>query len=130
MRKIKFRGKDTIGKWLNGGFYGSVQTHIIHDFGGYPTFAFTEVEPETVGQFSGMYDCEGNEIYDGDIIKNRETCTICKIIWKNGCWCVDYHNSDLINERISLYDELSQWSFKVVGNIHDNPELLKLLSKV
>ena len=67
MRKIKFRGKDETGKWRYGGIYGSVQPHIIHDFGDYPTSAYTQVKPETIGQFTGAYDCHGVEIYECDI---------------------------------------------------------------
>lgn len=76
-----------------------------------------------------MYDCNGREIYEGDIIKAVDSCGIVEVIWKQGCWCVDNYNLDLADERFCLYDELRERDWEVVGNIHDNPELLKELNK-
>jgi len=71
MRTIKFRGKTSKGAWL----YGDLE-HCVDD-GTKMTYIFDDVlsqggavVPETVGQFTNLTDCEGNEIYDGDIIES------------------------------------------------------------
>ena len=131
MRTIKFRGKTELtGEWVYGFFSmgGSVRfeyqnqverivpRYLIDDG------LLHDVIPETVGQFTGLHDKNGKEIYDGDIIK--EDNLIHKILWINEasafCRC-DLKYMD-IRYRISR-DAMSY--IEVIGNIHDNPELLK-----
>jgi YopX protein len=66
MREIKFRGKNQDGKWM----IGSLVTHnggcnIISSPNGRPRAVY----PETVGQFTGLHDVYGHEIYEGDIVE-------------------------------------------------------------
>ena len=156
MRTIKFRGKtckDDIwvyGQYLesniswynrkphkewivsstisNGGFIAMIQRYPVID--------------ETIGQYTGLQDKNGVEIYEGDIV--RVSCVPMKYIGTNAipyavdCVCVFFQGSFLY-KRISPFDKqkLSRnWTYKpmnrldikeveVIGNIHDNPELLK-----
>ena len=82
------------------------------------------VRTSTIGQFTSLYDKNGKEIYEGDIIKHGTFIGV-----------VDWHpiGNFFINENygkrqdkcISLGEMLENHSFIVVGNIHDNPELLE-----
>lgn len=82
-----------------------------------------EVDIKTIGQFTGLHDKNGREIYEGDIIKYKDSRGkhIEKVIFDKGCFYAGIHNGSstrvapkLINTRIS----------EVIGNIYDNPELL------
>ena len=92
-----------------------------------------EVIPKTVGQFTGLCDCNGKEVYEGDIIKS---------MYNDIYHVIGYNESrgaftaTLINEYMDNTDGLKtecnveqKWLCDtkkvVVGNIYDNPELLK-----
>jgi hypothetical protein len=128
-REIGFRARRVdSGKWVYG-FYCRIQnddsgyTHIIKEdttrhIQNVKQTSF-EVIPETVGQFTGMYDKNGKEIYEGDIwfddgIAGEVIFDECKfkIKWGNGSKG-DLHT----NVTTSLIG-------KVIGNIYENPELL------
>lgn len=90
-----------------------------------------EVIPDTVGQFTGLYDENDKEIFEGDIIKviyddgteyTTEVCTY------GGTLCVDVEGEDYdftaIDFAVDIW-EANCCEFEVIGNIHDNPELLE-----
>lgn len=75
-----------------------------------------DVDEKTIGQYTGLKDRNGREIYEGDVLR-FDNYTI-KVEWLNGGFC-DCHS----NINISLrYFSLNH--YEVIGNIHDNPELL------
>ena len=147
MREILFRGKYVdAGEWVEGCLlHDSEQneSYIAEHFE-YNTVSIREVIPETVGQYTGLTDKNGKKIFEGDIIKFcRYACDwmdkeeydieISVVEFENGCFVLDKtYSSDGYNELSCVYGEISHIDgtyedcaiFEVIGNIHDNGELL------
>lgn len=141
MRTIKFRGKDLeTGEWL----FGNIQVPSKEDVE-YFMWDYEhnqkEVIPDTVGQFTGLLDKNGKEIYEGDILRGDEypfnydgvDNYFAEVVWADNV-CGFYritHKKDnstvrgISHGNWSELDEEDIKSFEVIGNIHDNPELLK-----
>lgn len=117
-RDIVFRGKSkNTGEWVFGNLFDKDnigRTHI-----GTTVRMYFDIDPETVGQFTGMTDKTGKKIFEGDIIKwidSDGNNRIDKVLFSNGGFhlCNIYYN-------IGGYKGNS---LEVIGNIHDNKELL------
>ena len=125
MREIKFRGKNG-SPWVygNGYFINGEGEHII------VSGRFYEVEPNTVGQFTGLYDKNGKEIYDGDICR-METGRCSHFVYMSVEWNMESaaFGFRLKGETyIGCSEAFRRWiaegRVEVIGNIHDNPELI------
>lgn len=128
MRTIKFRGKADY-LWVCGNLQicnlkgGRDLAYII----GYTEEATTViVDIRTIGQFTGLHDKNGKEIYEGDIIKASHG-TIHYIVYDNDLAC--------FKAVVARYNPLGEYSTlskgwiarfnqEVIGNVHDNPELI------
>ena len=106
MRKIKFRGRDRDGKW----YFGNLK--LREDDPTWAAVAAWVVDPETVGEFTGLQDINGVDIYEGDIIQDKNLDGAFRILAEG------FKGED-------LYWTLKHDNFKVIGNIHDNPDLLE-----
>lgn len=81
-----------------------------------------KVISETVGQFTGLVDSNGTKIFEGDILNTEYGRTIGYVVYKNGCFSVqDSHSL----HRPAIDIVMAEHSVDVIGNIHDNPELLE-----
>lgn len=132
MREILFRGKRTDnGEWVEGyymyddipPFTNEPRTEIVrggaHQWG-YSMIPY-EVVPETVGQYTGLTDKNGKKIFEGDILKGSWE-TILTIFYDEISSSYRVKTSTG-HEREPSYYGIDKW--EIIGNIHDNPELLK-----
>ncbi len=151
-RQIIFRGKCTpeskyAGEWVFGSYVQceNGETLIIYAQSDNCTSTY-HVIPDSVGQFTGLYDKNGNEIYEGDILRkstfydndftetylDRDTVGVVRILPSCGttiCDCIVYETDDpyeekKMKERIKRAHVVGKRS-EVIGNVYDNPELLK-----
>ena len=138
MRTIKFRGKDAeTGEWLVG--------DIIQRIGYFPSILFPynsngkihysecAVDANTIGQFTGLYDINEKEIFEGDIVEwcffYLETEILHKgvIEWHQGGFAfnvIDNYRHDVGWYGISDLNTDTESDVRVVGNIHDNLDLI------
>ena len=128
MREILFRGKDKFdGEWYVGSLthdrkYGNCFIEVCVHQG-----ITKEVIPETVGQYTGLTDKNGTRVFEGDILLGYldelfpEDESRYEVIWHDYGWHIrsngllDTPDNDWLKEN-----------FEVIGNIHDNPELLEV----
>lgn len=146
MREILFRGKKHNGTWAYG-ILIHVDTYCciledeekVHPMN-YPylddelgTFdgKATPVNPETVGEYTGLVDKNNVKIYEGDIVRTKYG-RLCIVVWfaspQHNGWDltpVDTIENILYTKCPDLYDIYKRDNLKVIGNIHDNPELMK-----
>lgn len=130
MREIKFRGKCIAnGEWV----YGSLLLWpdgcctILESKDGCNYVWKRDIDPGTVGQFTGMKDRNGKEIFEGDIVNyivgrprifDRED-----IDWMQNTAVISMELKLVWTEILN--PKTHYWDIDVIGNIHDNPELLK-----
>lgn len=131
MREIKFRGKTLDGRWIYGDLwhrpYAKDCVTIVSFMEDTGTTGGLEVIPETVGQYTGLKDKNGKEIYEGDIVENT-TQTVYLGDKYEVVWNKNYAGYQLMSDGFTSNIPLIQnfMSYKVIGNIYENPELLNV----
>lgn len=121
IKNIKFKAKRLDnGKWVEGDLKHSTSYIGI----GYPSSSFPDVpvvhrvDPDTVCMFTGLTDCEGKEIWEGDMIKSPYLENVATVEWDDslcGFKCVDERR--YINYSLRALVESSGWS--LIGNKFD-----------
>ena len=133
MREIIFRGKRTDnGEWVEGYYYKAKYCRTDDELCDYITVPHPKeynepsshyiVDPDTVGQYAGLKDKNGTKIFEGDIGRRRDDIFL--IDWSEEKAAFVMIFNDYICEILYLEE---MWDdAEVVGNIHDNPELLEV----
>ena len=129
IREVIFRGKRLDdGKWLQGDLRQFKAGMYIESFRADGCKLNYDVDPKTVGQFTGLTDKNGKKIFEGDIVaydveeEGVRYTDYAVIEWsKNGMRYAVKWGRGYADEWLEKSDESS---FRVAGNIHDNPELL------
>ena len=128
MREILFRGKTKVyNKWVYGWYCGKILNHDMHSTEESSqiiddkTLYWHTCEPETCGQFTGLTDKNGKKIFEGDIVRNGNYTMIVVLY--------DFHAAFMLAFRVDgdYFEAISNSHIclEVIGNIHDNPELLE-----
>jgi uncharacterized phage protein (TIGR01671 family) len=137
MREIKFRGiRVDNGEWVIGFLTGSPHEDTCYILPQYDWETKYEVEPKSVGQYTGLKDKNGVEIHEGDIVRIHNF----KTTFKNGDPTIDFRvfaiernqytyafNNSIIYMPLSGYDINSgdMYEIEKLGNIYDNKELIE-----
>lgn len=132
MREILFKAKQlNDGKWIEGYlikiFADDYRIATVDDIGcaytrnGVYDGYMTEIDPNTICQYTGLTDKNGNKIWENDVVKHVTECGVYKCSY-------DLYNCeyqfDNKNESFGM-GYASIHKFEVIGNIFDNPELMK-----
>lgn len=139
MRDILFRGKTKGGAWLYGGiaFQEGGDVAIVHTLDYYKSLYDLGIEadyviPETVGEFTGLYNGAGQRIFEDDIVRfegnlyrvRREDETPGGY-WASTAYILQHIGWDDYMSFVDTIDDFcNEICVEIIGNIHDNPELL------
>jgi uncharacterized phage protein (TIGR01671 family) len=149
MREILFRGKRIDnGEWIEGylvcdrvfwgepDFHAYIVTHK-HPSGCFGHDIYIEVDPSTVGQYTGLTDKNGKRIFEGDVLRIARTSDSMGNYWADALeypvnvvvkwdFCAWVWETLCEDKRyIAFPDAWCHFECEIIGNIHDNPELLK-----
>ena len=128
MREILFRGKELIHKqWIYGWYFHTPELSLNQHnmLNADDQLDVKSVIPETVGQYTGLTDKNGTKIFEGDVVSGHlddlfpEDETRYKVIWDDYGWHI--RNS---TDTDTFEQGWARQYFEVIGNIHDNPELI------
>ena len=144
MREILFRGKRLDdGEWVEGSYvcqYGRHYIYLLYGADGQYVPEYYSVDPSTVGQYTGLTDKNGKKIFEGDILHYTGMTTeyddFCYVVFECAEFALKFITMDkqtmakneleLLPLQRGLFDFCRESnSFEVIGNIHDNPELLR-----
>ena len=120
MEELKVRAKN-LGEWVEGYFcvYRGIPQILVDESSWEPID-----DIKTVGRYTGLCDKNGNKIFEGDILKNeyeKNKYQYFKVFYcsRTYCWLVE-NKYGMLGKLYNVIGDI-----EIIGNIHDNPELLK-----
>lgn len=137
MRTIKFKGKTKQGEWVIGYYVGKSSLdevailpppNVNYDIGYINDSECYYCIADTLGQFTGLYDKNGKEIYEGDVLRWDVNNRLYVVTFEFGMFYTSVEECDEVMlggfplHRLTVSED---GECVIVGNIHDNPELLK-----
>lgn len=123
MREILFRGMTKDREWIFGHLFGNGFIFKKSFTEGLSIDDSIEILPDTVSQFTGFYDCNGERIFEGDIVKIRGNNYVVEWNGDNaGFILFDKSHKDMIIQNFHYW---YRKDLKIVGNIYENREILK-----
>lgn len=127
-REILFRGKASNDRWVYGSLVVSKKIDPAIYFniskGVAEVLDWCYVKPDTVGQYTGLKDKNGNKIFEGDVVIIGEKLKA-KVIYYDGAFRMQSEFSPTPIDTTDMGYMMREFSVRVIGNIHDNPELIK-----
>lgn len=131
MRTIKFRGQNIKGEWHYG--FLSYNKDVSSDYEWFISnkvgkpFAFGVIE-KSIGQFTGLHDKNGKEIYEGDVFKSilnslGNELINSKLVYEGLRWVLKDSSKNRNFEYLDYYE--ADTELEVIGNIYENRELLE-----
>jgi len=145
-REIIYRGKRcSDGEWVYGYYVESkyswkghkphrswIVPNAISNGGFFNVLGRYAVKDDTVGQFTGLLDKNGNKVFEGDIVEVYDFTSAYASKYRGvvkmyrGSWCVEYEDSilDMVAHPRLFFDDFADRKTEVISNIYDNPELL------
>lgn len=150
MRKLKFRAKTKTGKWVEGLLFYSNKIVTLRTDNKSPfvekgsanyNYDYYDIDPKTVGQFTGLKDKNGKAIYEHDILKINGQIDVCynsvfnviekdkfelisKVVYNDSMACFELETiePDINVQHWEFYGEGTE-CFEVIGNIHETYKL-------
>ena len=135
MREILFRGKRLDnGEWVYGYYVhiGPISCQRAYIIPEYTSAIYVkEVDPSTVDQYTGLMDKNDKRIFEGDIVSTDIARPYLIVEFRDGCFMFNCNDGgkDYYDIMLPILED-AQTEYKygeIIGNIHDNPELLEVL---